>query len=239
LSERDFDAGAKGLKCKLSDGRVVDWGMKKSQTGDEDVRQMLALPHVHTMAMMSRTEIQRILEYARGKAQHWPNNSRVRETLASWTVEVAKKAFESASDTTFDNETNQIYQVLCAVRDTGEGELLPPPAPDHIDETSFPALHAAGTLRGTAVKCGTLTTKHQQHNTAVPGAVCWKLVPLQLTVPRGAAPIHRRHTPVVMYQSVWTCSNNYEKNVTFARPWHPPTRRWNKRNRNTTKRSDR
>ena len=60
LSERDFDAGAKGLKCKLSDGRVVDWGIKVGQTGDDDVRQMLKLPPVATVSEMDIHEIRRV-----------------------------------------------------------------------------------------------------------------------------------------------------------------------------------
>ena len=90
-----------------------------------------------TVSEMDIREIRNVLEHARKTAEPWPNNRRVRETLASWTVEVAKQAFESASDTTHDNETNEIHNALCAVRNTDEG-ALPAPAPGHHDDMRFP-----------------------------------------------------------------------------------------------------
>jgi hypothetical protein len=137
LSERDFDAGPKGLKCKLSDGRVVDWGIKVGHIRDDDVREMLQLPNVALVSKMEIQAVRLVLEHARKTAEPWPNNSRARETLASWNVEVVKKAFQSATDATYDSETNKIHDALGAGRNTDEG-TLPAPAPGHHDVMRFP-----------------------------------------------------------------------------------------------------
>ena len=70
--------------------------------GDLDVRTMLGLPDVVGVQQLEKQEIRDILEVALQKAQRWPNNSRVQETLVAWIVVVAKAAWQNKFGMTCD-----------------------------------------------------------------------------------------------------------------------------------------
>jgi hypothetical protein len=70
--------------------------------GDCDVKAMLGLPDVVGAQKMEKQEVRDILEVALQKAQRWPNNSRVQETLAVWIVGVAKAAWQNEFGMTCD-----------------------------------------------------------------------------------------------------------------------------------------